>query len=100
LNDGRWTPFAIVFFPDGSDPTAPPVLALIYLNFFLNAYQLHSDMYQHNLPRLFDLDSINNLSDAESLEYYDGYYPNSVAPTPCPAERRTRIKYAIGCCVP
>jgi hypothetical protein len=25
LNDGFRTPFAIVTFPDGSDPTAPPV---------------------------------------------------------------------------
>jgi len=57
-------------------------------------------MYQHNLPRLSDSDSIDNLSDADSLTYYNGYYPNSVAPIPCLPERRTRIKNAIGCRVP
>jgi len=72
LNDGSGTPFAIVTFPDGSDPTAPP----------------------HNLPHLSNVDIIANLSDAESLAYYNGYNPNSVAPSP--ADCRTRIRYTIG----
>jgi len=33
LNYGKWAPFAIVYFPDGSDPTAPPVRALTLLFF-------------------------------------------------------------------
>jgi hypothetical protein len=31
LNYGEWTPFAIVCFPDGSNPTAHPVRALTLL---------------------------------------------------------------------
>jgi hypothetical protein len=72
LNDGSWTPFAVVTFPDGSNPTTPP----------------------HNLPHLSNSDAITNLSDAESLAYYNGYYPSSVAPSP--AECRTQIRYTIG----
>jgi len=50
----------------------------------------------HNLPPLRTFANIEELSNAHSLLYYRGYYPEAPNPFPATAVRKEQIAKAIG----
>ncbi|KDQ10514.1 hypothetical protein BOTBODRAFT_36207 [Botryobasidium botryosum FD-172 SS1] len=71
--DGSHTPFEMVAFCDGSDPTAAP----------------------YNLPLLSSWAAVDNLSSSRCTIYFQGYFPNQPVPRLI-ATRRKKILIAIG----
>lgn len=81
----------VVPFPNGDDPTAPPVRILISLSieFLLKTFS------QHNLTRLDTPSRVRNLNAPTRDAYFQGYFPGVPLPAP-PGERPALILKAIG----
>jgi hypothetical protein len=82
--------FVVVLFPNGSDPTSPPV-SLPLLSSHRHPTNLN---LQYDLPALTDVETVRNLTGAQSRRYFIGYYPG--VHVPAAANQRPFILRAIG----
>lgn len=94
MGNGAHLQFAIVLFPNGSDPTSAPVSHPCQFSQTLNWLN-----FQHNLPALISIERVDALTRAQSKRYFTGYYPDiEAANIPGTiANRRPFILRAIGC---